>query len=91
MIASATANSGARASSSRAYSPIQKALTARAVSWPVRSMTKRRNSSASAAYVWSALKLSITTKPGRRSRRIARIWSSTAFRPLRWRVGPRSS
>ena len=65
-MASATANSGPTAISSSAYSPIQNDEAGKAVRRPARSWRKRRNSAAS-AYAESALKLSMTMIPGRRS------------------------
>ena len=78
MIPSATANSGATAISSGPYSPTHSDVAGYAVRVPARACRNRRNPVASAANGRSALKLSITSNPGRRSRRIATMRPSVS-------------
>ena len=90
MTESATANSGASAMASSAYSPIQNESAGKALRRPASSCRKPRNPVAS-AYAESALKLSMTMMPGLRSRISSPMRSETASRPPSLRMEPRSS
>ena len=90
MTASATANSGASATASSAYSPIQKESAGKALRRPASSCRKARKPVAS-AYADSALKLSMTMIPGLCSLISSPIRSETASRPRSLRMEPRSS
>ena len=90
MTVSATANSGASAMASSAYSPTQKQLVGKALRRPASSCRKRRKS-LPAAYAESALKLSMTMMPGLRSLISSPMRSETASRPRSLRMPPRSS
>ena len=90
-MASATANSGASLVSMLLYSPTQKEVIGKAESRPASSCRNLLNVSGSAAYVWRALKLSITTSAGRFFLRSSVMCANAPASPSSFSVRPRSS